>query len=164
EPRTIGPNPQGRNGREAPERTGRSESGTHLSRGGDRSDRHRTHRHRGSLGGLRAELGRRRPERHCPGRGERRGCSAAHAGPIMTAATAAQKMPLSAHMREARTRAVRAAVALLIGTVIGYLTSGLVMDVLRAPITEIAESRSASLNYDSVTGAFDLQVRIALYS
>lgn len=82
----------------------------------------------------------------------------------MTAATAAQKMPLSAHMREARTRAVRAAVALLIGTVIGYLTSDLVMDVLRAPITEIAESRSASLNYDSVTGAFDLQVRIALYS
>ena len=82
----------------------------------------------------------------------------------MTAATAAQKMPLSAHMREARTRAVRAAVALLIGTVIGYLTSGLVMDVLRAPITEIAESRSASLNYDSVTGAFDLQLRIALYS
>src|SRR5699024_6307642 len=71
---------------------------------------------------------------------------------------------LSAHMREARTRAVRAAVALLIGTVIGYLTSDLVMDVLRAPITEIAESRSASLNYDSVTGAFDLQVRIALYS
>src|SRR5699024_12506883 len=95
--------------------------------------------------------------RSCQGRGERGGCSAAHAGQIMTAATAAQKMPLSAHMREARTRAVRAAVALGIGTVIGYLTSDLVMDVLRAPITEIAESRSASLNYDSVTGAFDLQ-------
>lgn len=78
--------------------------------------------------------------------------------------TAAEKMPLSAHLREARTRAVRAAVALLIGTVIGYLTSDFVMDVLRAPITELAESRSASLNYDSVTGAFDLQLRIAVYS
>ena len=42
---------------------------------------------------------------------------------------AAEKMPLSAHLREARTRAVRAAVALLIGTVVGYFTSDLVMDV-----------------------------------
>lgn len=79
-------------------------------------------------------------------------------------AAAAEKMPLSAHLREARTRAVRAAVALLFGTVIGYLTSDFVMDVLRAPITELAESRSASLNFDSVTGAFDLQLRIAVYS
>lgn len=77
---------------------------------------------------------------------------------------AAEKMPLSAHLREARTRTVRAAVALLIGTVIGYLTSDFVMDVLRAPITELAESRSASLNFDSVTAAFDLQLRIAVYS
>ena len=77
---------------------------------------------------------------------------------------AAEKMPLSAHLREARTRAVRAAVALLIGTVVGYFTSDLVMDVLRAPITDLAASRSASLNYDSVTGAFDLQLRIAVYS
>lgn len=80
----------------------------------------------------------------------------------MSTATA-EKMPLSAHLREARRRAVRAAVALLIGTVIGYLTSDLVMDVLRAPITELAASRSASLNYDSVTGAFDLKLRIALF-
>lgn len=77
---------------------------------------------------------------------------------------AAEKLPLSAHLREARTRAVRAAVALLIGTVVGYFTSDLVMDVLRAPITDLAASRSASLNYDSVTGAFDLQLRIAVYS
>lgn len=82
----------------------------------------------------------------------------------MSTATAAAKMPLSAHIREARNRAIRAAVALLIGTVIGYLASDFVMDVLRAPITELAESRSASLNYDSVTGAFDLQLRIAVYS
>lgn len=82
----------------------------------------------------------------------------------MSTATTARKMPLTAHMREARNRAVRAAVALLIGTIVGYLTSATVMDVLRAPITELAESRSASLNYDSVTGAFDLQLRIAVYS
>src|SRR5699024_11925801 len=94
----------------------------------------------------------------------RRRCTSGRSGRIMAAATAAKRMPLSAHMREARARAVRAAVALGIGTVIGYLPSDLIMDVLRAPITEIAESRSASLNSDSVTGAFDLQLRIALYS
>lgn len=82
----------------------------------------------------------------------------------MSTAAAAQKMPLTAHLKEARTRAVRAAVALLVGTIVGYLTSDLIMDILRAPITELAASRSASLNYDSVTGAFDLQLRIAVYS
>lgn len=89
----------------------------------------------------------------------------------MSTATAAdapspaeQKMPLAAHLKEARTRAMRAAVALLVGTIIGYVLSESVLDVLRAPITELAESRSASLNYDSVTSAFDLRLRIALYS
>ncbi|MGO3064340.1 MAG: twin-arginine translocase subunit TatC, partial [Brevibacterium aurantiacum] len=71
----------------------------------------------------------------------------------MSTATAAhapspaeQKMPLAAHLKEARTRAMRAAVALLVGTIIGYVLSESVLDVLRAPITELAESRSASLN------------------
>lgn len=81
----------------------------------------------------------------------------------MTAA-APTRMPLSAHLREARTRAFRAAAALLIGVVGGFLLADLVLDLLRAPITELAESRNASLNYDSVTGAFDLRLKIALYS
>ncbi|WP_308220665.1 twin-arginine translocase subunit TatC [Microbacterium sp. C5A9] len=73
-------------------------------------------------------------------------------------------MPLSAHLREARVRASRAAVALLVGVVIGYLVSDQVMDVLRAPIAALAESRDASLNFDSITGAFDLTVKIALFT
>jgi sec-independent protein translocase protein TatC len=84
----------------------------------------------------------------------------------MTAATAAppNRMPLGAHLREARTRAVRAAVALAIAAVAGFLLSGPVLEVLRAPIVEIAASRNASLNYEVVTGAFDLRLRIALYA
>jgi sec-independent protein translocase protein TatC len=72
------------------------------------------------------------------------------------------RMPLSGHLREARVRLLRAAAALAVGTVLGFLLSGAILDVLRAPITELAQSRNAALNYDTVTGAFDLKLRIAL--
>lgn len=74
------------------------------------------------------------------------------------------RMPLSAHMREARNRSVRAAAAVLVGVVLGYLISDQILELLRAPITELAESRDASLNYDSITGAFDLKLKIALFA
>ncbi|WP_159500141.1 twin-arginine translocase subunit TatC [Microbacterium sp. 18062] len=83
----------------------------------------------------------------------------------MTTATAAPtRMPLAAHAREARTRALRAAVAVAIGVVAGYLLSDQILEVLRTPIAELAETRTASLNYDSVTGAFDLKLKIALFA
>lgn len=83
----------------------------------------------------------------------------------MTTATVARgTMPLADHLREARRRGVRAAVALLVGIVVGYLLSDQVLDVLRAPIEELAESRAASLNYDTVTGAFDLKLKIAIFT
>ena len=59
---------------------------------------------------------------------------------------------------------LRAAVALLVGVVAGYLLSDQIMELVRAPITALAASRDASLNYDSITGAFDLKLRIALYA
>jgi sec-independent protein translocase protein TatC len=83
----------------------------------------------------------------------------------MTAATATRgTMPLAGHLREARRRATRAAVSLLVGVVIGFLLTDQILDILRAPVEELAQSRSASLNYDTVTGAFDLELRIALFS
>lgn len=83
----------------------------------------------------------------------------------MSAVAAAQdRMPLADHLREARTRMIRAAAALAVAAVVGYLFSDRVLDVLRAPVLELAESRTASLNYDSLTGAFDLRLRIALFS
>jgi sec-independent protein translocase protein TatC len=82
----------------------------------------------------------------------------------MSATAARGTMPLADHVREARTRAIRAAVALLVGVVAGYLLSDQILDVLRAPIEDIARSREASLNYDTVTAAFDLKLKIALFS
>ncbi|WP_308196719.1 twin-arginine translocase subunit TatC [Agromyces atrinae] len=77
---------------------------------------------------------------------------------------AAGTMTLSAHLREARTRIFRTVVAVLVGVAIGYVVSGAILDVLRAPILELAESRDASLNYDSVSGAFELKLTIAIFA
>jgi sec-independent protein translocase protein TatC len=85
----------------------------------------------------------------------------------MTAATAAPEalrgtMPVLGHVREARSRAVRAAVAIVIGVVAGFALADPVLDVLRGPIEQIAQSRQATLNYDSVTGAFDVRLKLAI--
>jgi sec-independent protein translocase protein TatC len=83
----------------------------------------------------------------------------------MTTATAARgTMPVAGHLREAKRRAMRAAVALLIGVVAGFVLSDQILDILRAPVEELAVSRDASLNYDTVTGAFDLRLTIAMFA
>lgn len=73
-------------------------------------------------------------------------------------------MPLAAHIREARRRAIRAAVSLLVGTAIGFALSDRILDILRAPVEQLALTRAASLNFETVTGAFDLELRIALFT
>lgn len=80
---------------------------------------------------------------------------------MSTATVARGTMPLADHVREARRRGLRVAVALLAGVVVGFLTADQVLDVLREPVEELAASRSASLNYDTLTGAFDLRLRVA---
>ncbi|MFD2758451.1 twin-arginine translocase subunit TatC [Gulosibacter faecalis] len=80
----------------------------------------------------------------------------------MTTLATPAAMPLAGHLREARKRATRAAIALVAGMVVGYFASDAILEVLRQPILELAESGTASLNYSSVTGAFDLKLQIAL--
>ena len=73
-------------------------------------------------------------------------------------------MTLAEHFVELRKRLFRSALALLLGSVVGWFLSGYVMDALRGPITEIAkqQDRVATLNYDSITGAFDLKMQVAI--
>lgn len=73
------------------------------------------------------------------------------------------RMSLSAHVRELRRRAVRAAAAVLGGAVGGWLLGPQVIAALRGPIAEAAASqhRLAALNFDSITGAFDLRMQTA---
>nr|WP_029256939.1 twin-arginine translocase subunit TatC [Rhodococcus erythropolis] len=75
---------------------------------------------------------------------------------MATATATSGTMPIAGHLREARRRATRAAVSLLVGVVIGFILTDRILDILRGPVEELAQSRQASLNYDTVTGAFDL--------
>ncbi|GAA1964083.1 twin-arginine translocase subunit TatC [Microbacterium deminutum] len=73
-------------------------------------------------------------------------------------------MTLGQHLREFRRRMIWAVVGLLIGSVAGWFLSGFILEAMRAPIAALAEQqhRLAELNYDNITGAFDLRIRIAL--
>jgi len=73
-------------------------------------------------------------------------------------------MPLAGHLVEARRRLFRAGLAIALAAVAGYLLSDSILEIVRAPIVQLAESRNASLNYDTVSGAFELTMRIALYT
>ncbi|MBC7724530.1 MAG: twin-arginine translocase subunit TatC [Burkholderiaceae bacterium] len=72
-------------------------------------------------------------------------------------------MSFAEHLIELRKRLFRAAISIVVGAIAGFILAKFVLDALRVPIVEIAQSRNASLNYDSITGAFDLQMQIAIY-
>ena len=73
-------------------------------------------------------------------------------------------MPLVAHLLELRRRLFRSAVAIALGAVAGWFLSDPVLDAVRDPIADVAreQHRLASLNFDSITGAFDLRLAIAV--
>ncbi|MGH3353595.1 MAG: twin-arginine translocase subunit TatC [Nocardioides sp.] len=83
---------------------------------------------------------------------------------MTTAAVARGTMPVAGHLREASRRGIRAAVALILAIGVGFWLSDQILELLRAPVEELAASRDASLNYDTVTGAFDLKLKIALFA
>jgi sec-independent protein translocase protein TatC len=74
------------------------------------------------------------------------------------------KMSLGEHLVELRKRILIAAIAIALGAVVGWFLSGYVWDALRAPIYLIAHARHAQLNYPDITSAFDLKLKIAIYS
>jgi sec-independent protein translocase protein TatC len=68
------------------------------------------------------------------------------------------------HLAELRKRLFRAAAGVVGGAVAGWFLSGFVLAGMRAPISALASSqhRLAQLNYDDITGAFDLKMQIAI--
>lgn len=81
-----------------------------------------------------------------------------------SSATGRDKMSLGGHLRELRRRIYIAALAIVVGAVVGWFFSDAVLALLREPIYAIAESqnRIATLNYDAITSAFDLKLQIAI--
>ena len=72
-----------------------------------------------------------------------------------------EKRTLAEHLRELRKRLVISAIAILVSMVAGYFLAPFVLDGLRAPISQVAEDRSAEVVYTTVTAAFDLRLAIS---
>lgn len=72
-------------------------------------------------------------------------------------------MSLGAHLIELRKRLYLAALFIVLGTVAGWFASDWLLSLLREPIYAVAEeqNRVATLNFDSISSAFDLKLQIA---
>lgn len=71
-------------------------------------------------------------------------------------------MSLGQHLVELRRRLFISAVAIVVGMVLGFWASEFVIQQISEPIRVLATSRDAVLNFDTVTGGFDLRLKVAL--
>lgn len=74
------------------------------------------------------------------------------------------RMPLKAHLIEARNRLFKSALAMLPGVVLGWILYDPLMYAITQPLRDISVSRgiNASLNFEGVTTSFDLKLQISL--
>jgi sec-independent protein translocase protein TatC len=74
------------------------------------------------------------------------------------------RMSLGAHLIELRNRLFIAAIAIAVCCVVGWFLSDWVLEALKAPIAEVArdQNKTAVLNFETITGAFDLKLQIAM--
>lgn len=70
-------------------------------------------------------------------------------------------MSFGEHLVELRKRLFISGIAIIVGAVGGFFLAPFVIDALRVPIEQIADSRNATITYTTITGAFDLQMQIA---
>jgi sec-independent protein translocase protein TatC len=75
------------------------------------------------------------------------------------------RMALKEHLREARIRLVKSALAVVAGTVVGFFIYNPVLEALAAPIQDLneREGRSAALNFDAVASPFDLLIQVSVF-
>src|SRR5690625_3024146 len=74
------------------------------------------------------------------------------------------KMPLLAHLREARNRTLWAIVGILIAAVAGWFLYPLVIDAMSDPVTNLtADGRTAALNFSAVATSFDMKIKVSLF-
>lgn len=78
-------------------------------------------------------------------------------------ANSERRMSLGQHLIELRKRLFRGALGVLVGAIVGFILSPWVLDQISGPITEVAKSRNAVLNFSQVTSSFDLRMQIAIY-
>jgi sec-independent protein translocase protein TatC len=75
-------------------------------------------------------------------------------------------MSLGQHLLELRKRLFIAGIAVVLAAVIGWFLSDYILNALRNPILAVGrdQGRNATLNYQTITSAFDLKLQISLYA
>jgi sec-independent protein translocase protein TatC len=74
-----------------------------------------------------------------------------------------KRLTLGQHLAELRSRALKSAIAVGAGTIVGWLVNGDVLDAIAAPIRLVSRSNHlATMNFSSVTSAFDIRMQIAI--
>jgi len=73
-------------------------------------------------------------------------------------------MSLVEHLIELRKRLFRATLGITAGAVVGWFLADLVLAALRAPVIDVrhTQDRVASINFSTITSAFDVKLEIAL--
>ena len=73
-------------------------------------------------------------------------------------------MRLAEHLIEFRNRLIISAIGIALGMIGGYLLTDFVLGLMSAPLNQIQieQGRDAGLNFQTLTGAFDLRLQIAL--
>lgn len=76
------------------------------------------------------------------------------------------RMALGEHLKELRRRVLFAVAGILIASIAGWIIYPQVFEALRQPIELLNEERPelATLNFDSIGSAFDMRLRISLFS
>ena len=82
---------------------------------------------------------------------------------VKRGANSERRMSLGQHLIELRKRLFRGELGVLAGAIVGFILSPWVLDQISGPITEVAKSRNAVLNFSQVTSSFDLRMQIAIY-
>lgn len=74
------------------------------------------------------------------------------------------QMALKEHLRELRNRLIKAAIALVIGMILGFMVYNPFMSYITEPLMEVAarQGQEAAVNYSSVGGPFNQMVQVAL--
>ena len=74
------------------------------------------------------------------------------------------RMRLAEHLIEFRNRLIISAIGIALGMIGGYLLTDFVLGLMSAPLNQIQieQGRDAGLNFQTLTGAFDLRLQIAL--
>ena len=69
------------------------------------------------------------------------------------------------HLRELRNRLFKAAIAVVLGTVVGFLVYEPLLAALIKPIRDLNqhEGRQATLNFDGVASSFDLMIQVSVF-